>query len=246
MVKLIEAKVITGEEIAIDCTIIKAWCNVYRKQKSDKQAQWGFLRKDGGKVIWIYGYKVHIVVDAKTELPIAFKVTPANQNEGKLMISLLQIIKQLSISLNIKRVLADAAYDFNINRKAIINYFKAIAIIAINTRNCKGKNIKEKKERRIKRLRKWYWKNHFQSYFLDPKSKEFKDYYKKRGASERNHSNGKGEFHLDHLRWQGLEKATIHASLSLTARLAVALTAAQVGRKDLINSPNASLLKYGE
>ncbi|MEM2990740.1 MAG: transposase [Halobacteria archaeon] len=82
---MIEAKVITGEEIAIDCTIIKAWCNVYRRQKSGKQARWGFLRKDGGKVIWIYGYKVHIVVDAKTDLPIAFKVTPANQNEGKLV-----------------------------------------------------------------------------------------------------------------------------------------------------------------
>ncbi len=233
--KLLENKIITGEEIAIDCTIIKAWCNIYRKQKSDKQARWGYQYRESSKVIWIYGYKVHIIVDAKTDLPIAFKVTPANQSEGKLLIPMLQQIQQLS--LNIKRVLADAAYDFNTNRKAIIAMFKAIAVIAINIRNCKGKNTMEKKARRIKRLKKWYRKNNLQPYFLDPKSQGFKTYYKKRSSSERNNSNGKGELRLNDLKWQGLERATIHASLSLSARLAVALTAAQVGRTDLINSP---------
>jgi len=236
VVELIKAGIIIGKEIAIDATPIRAWCRPpskgSRKRRADKDAKWGYKRKNKREIIWIFGYKVHVVIDVLSELPIAFFVTAANRNEGKVFKVLLKAIA--SYGLAIEKVLADAAYDFNWIRKKIIKVLKAIPLISLNPRNCKGNSERERKKRRDENLRRWHKKEGLEAFYIPHRSRKYKGIFKNRSASERNHSNGKGQLQLDHLRFRGLEKATVHVALCLTAELVVALTAARVGKPDLI------------
>lgn len=228
----IHAGIINGTRIAMDATLIWAWSNPYKKKPSDKDARWGVKRKTKKKTIRVFGYKVHVVVDAKTELPIAFYVTPANRNETRIFWKLLAMF--LIFGLRARKVLADAAYDVKDIREAIIRILRATPFIPINTRRTKGKGEKEKKRKRAKALRAWYKSEGLLSYYVRPSSVKFKGIFKERTTVERNHSNGKGQYHLDTLRFRGLEKATIHVTLCLTAQLVVALTAVRVGHPELI------------
>lgn len=234
--ELIKAGIIIGKEIAVDATPIWAWCRPTpkgsRKRRADKDAKWGYKWKGRKEIIWVFGYKVHVVVDVLTELPIAFFVTAANRNEGRVFRVLLKAAA--SYGLAIEKVLADAAYDFNWIRKKIIKVLKAIPLISLNPRNCRGKSEREKKKRRDENLRRWYKKEGLEEFYVPHRSRKYKGVFKNRSASERNHSNGKGQLHLDNLRLRGLEKATVHVALCLIAELAVALTAVHVGRPDLI------------
>lgn len=45
----------------------------------DKEADWGW---DHIQERFIYGYKIHVIVDTKSELPIAFSVTKANVHDS--------------------------------------------------------------------------------------------------------------------------------------------------------------------
>lgn len=52
------------------------------KSELTGNANWGAkFDTFGNKVKW-FGYKLHLAVDAKSELPIALKVTPAHVNDG--------------------------------------------------------------------------------------------------------------------------------------------------------------------
>ncbi len=45
-------------------------------------ASWGAkLDSFGNKITW-FGYKLHLAVDADSELPVALEVTPAHVNDG--------------------------------------------------------------------------------------------------------------------------------------------------------------------
>ena len=80
-----------GEIVAIDSTDVHSHSNPLKKNKvtglpSDPEARWGVAHsvraKDkDGKVLY-FGYKVHMVVDATHDIPIAFKVTAGNRNDS--------------------------------------------------------------------------------------------------------------------------------------------------------------------
>jgi len=44
----------------------------------DRDARWGYKDKE----YLFFGYKVHLIVDAKSQLPLDVKVTPANEGDS--------------------------------------------------------------------------------------------------------------------------------------------------------------------
>ncbi|WP_341770546.1 transposase [Alicyclobacillus sacchari] len=84
----------------------------------------------GNKLTW-FGYKVHLAVDAKSELPIALDVTPANVYDGEMAIPLMKEIHERNWRFQF--VMMDAGYDQAKNGEAARQY-GAQAIIALNKR----------------------------------------------------------------------------------------------------------------
>ncbi|MEK4059839.1 transposase [Paenibacillus sp. FSL H3-0321] len=84
----------------------------------------------GNKVKW-FGYKLHLAVDTKSELPIALNVTPAHVNDGDKGPLLM---KQMVERFKTRFFLLDAGYDqvknYEAGRKV-----KTQVIIPMNLRN---------------------------------------------------------------------------------------------------------------
>lgn len=86
-----------GKELAVDGKAIESYANGKKKTekgsaqdgRADTDANWGVKkyqgkRKDGSpweKIKSWFGYKLHLIVDAKYELPVAFEVTKASTAE---------------------------------------------------------------------------------------------------------------------------------------------------------------------
>jgi transposase, IS5 family len=80
--ELIDNKVVKGKKVVFDATFIKAYSkrDIHDNSRggSDPEARVG----RNGKTYEL-GYKLHLAVDAKSELPLAVTVPPANDNEKK-------------------------------------------------------------------------------------------------------------------------------------------------------------------
>jgi len=85
-----------GKDLAIDSKAIKSLAKRENKNRKtdgrrDKDADWGKkeyrgIREDGTawkKIVKWFGYKLHLIVDANYELPVAFSVTKASQADVK-------------------------------------------------------------------------------------------------------------------------------------------------------------------
>src|SRR5208337_4488278 len=80
--ELIKDKLIAGKQVVFDATFVKAYSrrdpHDNSKGASDPEARVG----RNGKTYEL-GYKLHVAVDAKSELPLAVVAAPANDNEKK-------------------------------------------------------------------------------------------------------------------------------------------------------------------
>jgi transposase len=80
--KLIKGKVIAGKKVVFDATFVKAYSrrdpHDNSRGKSDPEARVGRSSKT-----YELGYKLHMAIDAKSELPLAVIVASANDNEKK-------------------------------------------------------------------------------------------------------------------------------------------------------------------
>jgi transposase len=235
--ELVKHGVIGGICLVADATLFKAYSNPRKKKIIDPDAQWGFHKKQDNRVIFVFGYKLHLIIDMITGLPINLHVTSANMDEGRILPALISAV--MAVISKVYFVLADSAYDYNRNRHAVAGLLNAISVFALNPRNTKGNTEKEKKKKRAENLKKWYWKAGLLDYYLDPLSKMFKELYKDRMPKENTFNILDEELGLGKLRFRGLEKATIHACLCCTCMLVVALTAHHTGREDLLLSPKS-------
>ncbi|AIQ62783.1 transposase [Paenibacillus stellifer] len=128
-----EAGIIDGTHVAIDSAAIHAYEKKEPKRKSELtgNANWGAkFDTFGNKVKW-FGYKLHLAVDAKSELPMALKVTSAHVNDGDEGPALMTTVAAKS---KVKFFMLDAGYDQIKNYEAARNV-KAQAIIPLNPRN---------------------------------------------------------------------------------------------------------------
>src|SRR5690606_37224717 len=91
---------------------------------------WGAkLDSFGNKITW-FGYKLHVAVDTKSELPLALEVTPAHVYDGELAPSLME---QAASKARSRFFMLDAAYDQLKIYEAARNV-EAQAIIPLNPR----------------------------------------------------------------------------------------------------------------
>jgi hypothetical protein len=84
----------------------------------DKEAGWGW---DHIEEKTVYGYKIHVIVDVKTELPIAFSVTKANVHDSKEFQSLYSKTKSYKTRFPTKFYIADKAFDTHDIRFTLLN-----------------------------------------------------------------------------------------------------------------------------
>ncbi|WP_339257633.1 transposase [Paenibacillus sp. FSL P2-0136] len=99
-----------GSHVAIDSAAIHAYEKKEPKRKSELtgNANWGVkLDTFGNKVKW-FGYKLHLAVDTKSDLPIALNVTPAHVNDGDEEPTLM---KQTAERFKPRFFMLDAGYD---------------------------------------------------------------------------------------------------------------------------------------
>lgn len=130
-----EEGIIDGSHQAIDSAAIDA----YEKKQSKKyseltgDANWGAkFDTFGNKITW-FGYKMHLAVDTKSELPMAIEVTPAHVNDGDVAPELIQQVAERT-KADINYLLMDGGYDQLKNYESAKN-IGAQAIIPLNLRN---------------------------------------------------------------------------------------------------------------
>jgi hypothetical protein len=210
---LLKDRAVKGEVVALDSTAVKAYSQRSldnKSGKSDREARVGRGRRG-----FTLGYKVHTACCASSELPLAFTVQPCNMNEKRFIRQLLEKLKGRGIRF--KTVLADAQYDSSKVRKTVREY-DAESIIPYR------KSSKIKNALRVGRD------------FVVRGVKRLVKLFRKRVCIERVFSRAKEWLLLDHLRVRGLEQAFIHACLSFSAMLVVALTAVNQNKPSLIRS----------
>ena len=242
VIRLMKMKVITGKSVSLDCSIIWAWfkdckfarsprhnnrkCRRHRHRDKDASWQWDHHREE-----YVFGYKVHIAIDSLSGLPIMLTVTKAGYGENRSVRWFVKMIMKLE--LGVEKFLADGAYDSYSTRLGIIRKLKAIPLISLNPRNCKGSSPEEKVERCRKKRYRWYCKNFLKEWWIDPASEEFDKQFDARTFSEQGFSVGKGSLNLDSLKHKGKSWATLHAACICIVMLGVANTAKNIGRPDL-------------
>jgi len=99
-----------GEAVAIDCTPVPSYSNPDKDPVSDSEAGW-IVKEGSERKVWEFGYRLHLIVDANWELPIAKAVTLAEDNEKKATLPLLQKTKERLSWFKPNAVAADKAYD---------------------------------------------------------------------------------------------------------------------------------------
>ena len=129
-----------GAKLAVDATDIEAYSNGHRKSPSDPDAAWGVKEAKAGSAgakgrerelyRW-FGYKLHLIVDALYELPIAFTLTPANENDTTQLKPLLRRAKLDKPGHKPEAVMADKGYDSKANCLAIFKDCHAAPIIPL-------------------------------------------------------------------------------------------------------------------
>lgn len=242
VVQLIKVGVIKGEKVSLDCSVISSWfrdcpsankpnhnkrCRRHRRRDRDASWTWGNHQER-----FVFGYKVHIAVDSLSGLPIMLTVTKAGYGENRTVAWFVEML--LKLSIHVKEFLADAGYDGYKTRLLIIRRLKAIPMITLNPRNCRG-DTHEEKMKRCKKLRhKWYTRNFLKRWWIDPDSEEFDKEFDARTFSEQGFSVGKGSLNLDSLKGKGKARATLHAASICMVMLGVAKTAMEMGRPDLM------------
>jgi len=136
-------KIIKGGDTAIDSTHLWAYSSRFGKKTcsckgkcdcpksySDRDASWGAKSKE----YIFFGYKIHLLVDAKSQLPLEVRVTPGNAGDSPHAIPLLKGARKKHPEIKIQAAAMDANYDTYENYRFAIEDMEIAPIIALNHR----------------------------------------------------------------------------------------------------------------
>ena len=126
-------------------TNVKDRFNKERILKGDPDARLGIMvtfSKSKKEISYFWGYRNHVVIDAKEELPVWETTKPANVQDSVMFIPIFDLI-QKEFHFDIHAVMADGIYDSASILNYIIDTLKAKPRIARNPRNTK--DIPERK-----------------------------------------------------------------------------------------------------
>jgi len=119
--------IIKGIFTAADATHLWAYANP--EHKSDPDATWGHKTETYS----FYGYKVHLIVDTKSQLPVSIEVTPGNEADSSSLPSLVNQLKKFHPYIETSAAMLDAGYDGHPSYK-LLSENNIIPIIALNER----------------------------------------------------------------------------------------------------------------
>ena len=207
--ELIDKKAVNGKKVVFDATFIKAYSkrdlHDNSRGSSDPEARVG----RNGKTYEL-GYKLHLAVDAKSELPLAVMVAPANDNEKKHAPELFK--KALRATRKrMKLLVADSQYSCRSQRMQAADA-GVQAVIPYPINQMRG----QKGLLRVDRL------------FRTHGPKRDKRLYRLRSCVERVNSRLKEQLCLGGHRVRGLLRVTAHSLLCLIAMLLNAVAAVRL------------------
>ncbi|HEX5417936.1 MAG TPA: transposase [Chloroflexota bacterium] len=254
VVEGLKAKLPTyGRNLAIDASDMPAYANGQRyvwkggperNWHTDPDASWGHrsaiaTRKGGG----FYGFKLQAAVCTATDLPVAWSVETAKDNESMFVAPLLDAAKRrgamattcaMDKAYDITRVYAECAER---DCEAIVPLRATGAVVKNEDRppGCHHGVWVFGGADRKRGATKWRcpsgeckpastWIKADRLHPLMPReSKRWKDAYRKRSAVEREFGRLKHQWGLKPLRVRGLERVRLHADLTILTKLACAL-----------------------
>jgi IS5 family transposase len=238
-----------GWDVAIDASDMPAYANGQRyrykggperEKYSDPDATWGHrsavsTRKGGG----FYGYRIHMAVCAKTDLPLAWKVETGKMNETPTVAPLLDKLKGLGFSPETAAL--DAGYDNATVYDACAERGISPVIPLRETPAVKRGEHKppccEHGEWTFagadhkRKATKWrcptgeckpasVWVKAERLHTLIPRgTARWKALYRKRGSVERSFGRLKNEWSLAPLRVRRIERVQLHANLTILSQL---------------------------
>lgn len=200
---------IKGEALALDSTFIKA----YSRRNLDNRTGYSDPESRIGRAVKAkdLGYRLHLAVDVKSELPIAMIVVSANENEKKHSINL---FSKASEYVKPKKLLADSQYSAaNLRETALVH--GALPVIPYPRNQRKGVKGILRVDRK----------------FRSHGPQKFRRAYKKRVAVERVFSRLKNLASLTQHNLRGLAKVTFHSQLCIIIMLLTAQAAINTHNK---------------
>ena len=194
---------VRGKTLALESTFIKA----YSRRNLDNRTGFSDPESRVGRAVKAkdLGYRLHLAVDAKSELPVAMVVASANENEKK---HSLMLFEKASIHVRPEYVMADPQYSSNSLREELLRN-GAIPVIPYPRNQMKGVKGVLRVDRK----------------FRSHGPQELRRAYKKRVAVERVFSRLKNLVGLKEHNLRGLAKLTFHSQLCVIAMLLVAQAA---------------------
>jgi transposase, IS5 family len=249
-----KANPLLGWNVAIDASDMPAYANGQRfkyrngperKKYSDPDASWGHrsavsTRKGGG----FYGYRIHMAVCSKTDLPLAWKVETAKMNESPTVAPLLDKLQGLGI--NPETCALDKGYDGKAVYDACEERDIRPVICLKQTARVKRGDHKPPKcehgEWRFagadydRKATKWrcptgeckpasVWVKADRLHPLIPRETlRWKGLYRGRASVERAFGRSKNEWGLAPLRVRRIERVRLHADLTILAQLSGVLS----------------------
>jgi hypothetical protein len=208
--ELIEGGVIRGETVAMDATFIKAYSKRdsrdNRRGSSDPDAMVG---RDGRT--YGLGYKTHIAGDVYSDMPLAYSVAPANENEKKHAPGLINKAAEVTEG-RVEALVADLQYSSRRFRGKVADC-GVVAVIPYPSNQRRGEDVL-----RVDKFFRVYGSE-----------EERRLYGLGRSSIERVNSRLEGQVCLDRHRVRGLRNVTIHIVLCIIAMLLVAVAALRLG-----------------
>jgi len=157
-----DEKVISGHIIALDSSVIEA--NVRennlktavkdrfdksRRLKGDPDARLSvkihYPKPFQRKIEFFWGYRNHMINDTESELPVHEVTHPANHDEKKVAIPLLEEMAS-QLQFPVSHVVGDANYDTEVILKHIVSEMKARPVIPLNPRSRQKDSFQLKKD----------------------------------------------------------------------------------------------------
>jgi transposase len=199
---------IKGEALALDSTFIKA----HSRRSLDNRTGYSDPESRVGRAVKTrdLGYRLHLAVDTRSELPVAMTLAPANENEKK---HSLRLFEKASRHVKPKTLLADPQYSSQSLRDAALK--QGTAPVIPYPRN------QQKDVKCILRIDRKF-KSHG--------PQELRRAYRKRVAVERVFSRLKNLADLTQHNLRGLARVTFHTQLCLLIMLFTAQAALNTGR----------------
>ncbi|MEM0084923.1 MAG: transposase [Candidatus Methanomethylicia archaeon] len=164
------------------------------------------------------GYKLHLAVDANSELPLAVLAAPANENEKKHASKLLKKAIKASNG-QMKVFVADSQYSSQKLRRCIVSYgVKSVIPYPSNQKPVEAEFLRVDKS------------------FRTHGPERLKRLYAFKASAERAISRLKQHLSLENHKVRGLRNILVHALLCILAMLLTALAAIKLGKPDKIRA----------